>query len=228
MIELNRFSDVTKLLRVTAHVLKFVRKMMNRVRRVTKTENQRDLSVINLNEAENLWIKAVQASSFVDEIKFLRNSGIKYSPPIYVMQFGLFLEGGLIKCRGRMNNSPLPANSRNPVLLAAKHPFVRLVIKDAHESVKHKGIRDTLTTLRERFWILRGREAVKQFIRKCVICRRYAGTSLKSQPSADLPSERVSEDPPLTTEMLTIEETNQIRCTCVSSLALPLGRCTWN
>lgn len=198
MIELNRFSDLTKLLRVTAHVLKFVHKMMDRVRKVTKTENQRDLSAINLNESEKLWIKTVQASLFVDEIKFLCNSGIKSSPPIYVMQFGLFLEGGLIKCRGQMNNSPLPANSRNPILLPAKHPFVRLIIKDAHESVKHNGIRDTLTTLRERFWILRGREAVKQFIWKCVICRRYKGTPFKSQPSAEMPSERVSEDPPFT------------------------------
>ena len=69
----------------------------------------------------------------------------------------------------RIRNSPLPSNSRNPVLLPAKHPFVMLVIRDAHEAVKHSGIRDTLTTLRERFSILRGREAVKQFIRRCVI-----------------------------------------------------------
>ena len=67
-----------------------------------------------------------------------------------------------------------------------------------HELIKHSGIRDTLVTSRERFWILRGREAVKQIIRKCVICRRYEGTPYRSQPSSDLPSERVSEDPPLT------------------------------
>ncbi|XP_068712888.1 uncharacterized protein [Montipora foliosa] len=42
------------------------------------------------------------------------------------------------------------------------------------------------------------REAVKQFIRKCVICHRYEGLSYKSNPTVDLPSERVSEDPPFT------------------------------
>ena len=98
----------------------------------------------------------------------------------------------------RISNSPLPSNSRNPVLLPAKDPFVMLVIRDAHEVIKHSGIRDTHTTLRERFWILRGQEAVKQFTRKCVICRQYEGLSYKSNPTVNLPSERVSEDPSFT------------------------------
>ena len=108
------------------------------------------------------------------------------------------MDTGIVKCKGRLNNSNLPPNSRNPILLPAKHQFVRLVIKDMHELTKRSGIRDTLVTSRERFWILRGREAVKQIIRKCVICRRYEGTQYRSQPSSDLPSERVSEDPPFT------------------------------
>lgn len=108
------------------------------------------------------------------------------------------MDTGIVKCKGRLNNSNLPPNSRNPILLPAKHQFVRLVIKDMHELTKHSGIRDTLVTSRERFWILRGREAVKQIIRKCVICRRYEGTQYRSQPSSDLPSKRVSEDPPFT------------------------------
>ena len=57
---------------------------------------------------------------------------------------------------------------------------------------------NSLVTSRERFWILRGREEVKQIISKCVICRQYEGTPYRSQPSSDLSSERVSEDPPFT------------------------------
>ena len=174
VIEVNRFNDLTKLLRVTALVLTFVRNVKNKARR--EKGLRKDLKALDLNEAEELWIKALQASSFAEEIKFLRNSKIKVTPPNYVSQFGLFLDNGIIKCKGRLNNSNLPSNSRNPILLPAKHQFVRLVIKDVHELTKHSGIRDTLVTSRERFWILRGREAVKQIIRKCVICRRYEGT----------------------------------------------------
>ena len=198
VIDINRISNLTKLLRVTALVLQFVRKLKNKVRGKKRTENWKSLGASDLNEAEKLWIKVVQASSFVEEGDFLKNRRINSKPPAYVSQFELFLEDDIIKCKGRISNSPLPSNSRNPVLLPAKHSFVMLVIKDAHEAVKNSGIRDTLTTLRERFWILCGRQAVKQFIRKCVICRRYEGLSYKSNPTVDLPSERVSEDPPFT------------------------------
>ena len=97
-----------------------------------------------------------------------------------------------------MNNANLPGSTRNPILLPAKHEFVQLIIKKGHESVKHCGLRDTLTTLRERFWILRGREAVKRVIKKCVICLRINGMPYKAQSTPDLPSERVSDDPPFT------------------------------
>ena len=141
----------------------------------------------------------MQASSFAEEIKFLQNHRQnKATPPSYVTQFGLFLDQGVMKCKGRMNNSELPVNARNPILLPAKHEFVRLIIKDVHESTHHSGIRDILTTIRERFWILRGPEAVKQMTKKCVICLRIDGKPYKSQAPTDLPTERVSEDPPFT------------------------------
>ena len=200
VINIKRFGDLTKLLRVTAFVVKFVTNLKNKVRNVTKPENGREvLNASDLTKAEELWIRAVQASSFAEEIKFLQNHRQnKATPPSYVTQFGLFLDQGVMKCKGRMNNSELPVNARNPILLPAKHEFVRLIIKDVHESTHHSGIRDTLTTIRERFWILRGREAVKQMIKKCVICLRIDGKPYKSQPPTDLPTERVSEDPPFT------------------------------
>lgn len=203
IIDVKRIGNLTKLLRVTALVVKFVNKLKNQTRNARKAEKKKERykpTDLDLEEAEELWIRSVQASSFTEELKFLRNSNSnsKVTPPIHVKQFGLFLDKGIIKCKGRMNNSSLPVNSRNPVLLPAKHAFVQFIIKDAHYSVKHCGVRDTLTTIRERYWILRGREAVKQFIRKCVICRKYEGKPYKPLPTADLPSERVSDDPPFT------------------------------
>ena len=197
LIDITRFGNLTKLLRVTAFVLEFVRKVRNRIQNTKELGNQfNDIGARALAEAEDFWIKAVQASSFAEEINFLLKVKAESSPPNYVSQFGLFLENGVLKCKGRINKSPVPENSRNHVLLPAKHQFVKLIINDVHDLVKHGGIRDTLTTLRERFRILRGRESVKQVIRKCVVCRRFDGTSFNSLPSTDLPSERVSNDPP--------------------------------
>ena len=82
--------------------------------------------------------------------------------------------------------------------MPAKHTFVKLVIKQTHDRVKHSGINATLTALRERYWVLRGRATVKKVIRRCVVSRRYEASSCKPSHFADLPSHRVSDDPPFT------------------------------
>ena len=199
IIDINRFHDLTKVLRVTALVLKAVKSFKSQVTDKKSTVKERmRLNAAELKEAEHLWIRSVQASAFSKEIAFLLSKDHSSAPPAYVTQFGLFLDDGIIKCKGRLNNALLPVNTRNPILLPAKHEFTWLLIKQSHESVKHGGIRDTLTTLRERYWVLRGREAVKKFTRGCIICRKHEGTPYGPLPPADLPSYRVSEDPPFT------------------------------
>lgn len=84
-IDINRISTLKKLLRVTALVLQFVRKVKNKVLGEKKTKNWKNLGAFDLNdlnEAEKLWIKVVQASSFVEESNFLKNRRINSKPPI--------------------------------------------------------------------------------------------------------------------------------------------------
>ena len=149
---------------MTALVLTFVRNVKNKARR--EKGQRKDLDALDLNEAEELWIKALQASSFAEELNFSSSAKSKSRHRITYLNLDCTWITGIIKCKGQLNNSNLPSNSHNPILLPAKHQFVWLVIKDVHS-----GIRDTLVTSRDRFWILHGREAVKQIIRKCVICR---------------------------------------------------------
>ena len=199
IVDINRFCNLTKLLRVTALVIKAAKSFKNQVAKVKiAKKEQMTLSAVELKGAERCWIRSVQGSFFFKEMAFLLSKDHRSTPPTYVTQFGLFLDEGLIKCKGRLNNAPLPVNSRNPILLPAKHEFTRLLIKQSHESVKHNGIRDTLTTLRERYWVLCGREAVKKFVCSCVVCRKQEGTPYSPLPPDDLPSNRVSEDPSFT------------------------------
>ncbi len=84
------------------------------------------------------------------------------------------------------------------MLLPTRHPIVDLIVRDVHQLVKHNGIRDTLTTIREQFWILRGRQVVKRVLKRCVVCRKAEGAAYGVPPPPDLPPFRVAEDPPLT------------------------------
>ena len=142
LIDIARFRDLTKLLRVTALVAKFVNKLKNTAR--TKSNSGSGIEILTapeLTNAEELWIKA---SSFDEEMKFLRDHGQKkIVPATYVSQFGLVLENGVVKCNAGMNNDEFLGSARNPILLPAKHDFVQLIIKKEHASVKHCGLRDT-------------------------------------------------------------------------------------
>ena len=198
IIDIGRCSNVTKLLRVTAYVLRFINKLKNRTLEIRKGKIE-DITSAELKNAEKLWIKSVQSSAFSDERSFLSQKNLKSTPPVRVVQFGLFLDDdGIIRCNGRITNSTLSASTRTPILLPAKHAFTHLTVKQVHHLVKHSGIRDTLTTLRDRFWVLRGRETVKKIIRHCIVCRRFDAAPCKPPPFADLPSTRVSDDPPFT------------------------------
>ena len=116
---------------------------------------------------------------FEDEVKFLTKES-QLLPPPRVQQFGLYLDDvGILRCKRRLNNADLRITSKNLVLLPSKNDFVNLMIKDVHHRIKHSGVRDTLTTLRESYWILRGREATKRIIKQCIICRKFDGVPFK-------------------------------------------------
>ena len=99
--------------------------------------------------------------------------GESYVPPIHVTQFNLYIdEQGVLRSQTCVTNASLPETNKNPILLPTRHPFTKLVIKEYHEKVYHNGVRVTLTAIRQNFWILRGREAVKSVVKGCVTCKK--------------------------------------------------------
>ena len=188
IIDIERYNNITSLLRVTAYV--------NLKTSPRRQQNLKELRADKLKNAETLWIKSVQASAFIEERSFLNWKDCKATPPIQVIQFGLFLsEDQTIKCKRRINHASLLPSTKSLILLPAKQTFVSLLVKQTHDLVKHSGINATLTTLREQFWGLHGRETVK-ILQHCIVCRRYEIATCKPLQLGDLPNHRVSEDPP--------------------------------
>ena len=71
IIDISRFHKLTSLLRLTALVIQCAKKFKNRVWNES-IEEDTSLNATDLKEAEHLWIKSVQASSFTKEIEFLQ------------------------------------------------------------------------------------------------------------------------------------------------------------
>ena len=47
-----------------------------------------------------------------------------------------------------LQQAPIPFDSKNPVLSSTNSYLTRLIVEEAHEIVKHNGVRETLTELR--------------------------------------------------------------------------------
>ena len=198
VIDCTRYSNLNKLLRVTAYVLMFKNSLQrNRSKRgECPFANKGQLTGDDINAAEALWLRSIQASSFLAEMAYLK-SKVKQTPPPLVTQFGLFIDDlDVLRCRGRINNSGLDIASKNPILLPPHHLWVKLLIQRVHYDIKHSGTADTLSTIREKFWILKGRQTVKKVIKTCVVCNKLEGMPYPSTITPDLPSFRTSEDPP--------------------------------
>ena len=73
-----------------------------------------------------------------------------------------------------------------------------MIVRDAHERVSHNGVKETLTEVRAKFWIVTGRSFVRSIIHHCVLCRRFEGAAYHAPPPPPLPEFRVKEEPPFT------------------------------
>ena len=198
VFDIMRFSELNFLFRVTARVFRLVDNFKRRITDKEWSATNSELCPEDLDNSELHWLRHIQSQSFKRDFCYLQGDHTG-TAPIYVQQFGLFVdEKGLLRCQGRINNSDLEIQQKNPILLPSRHPYVDMVVKEYHQRVKHNGVNDTLVALREKYWILRGRQAVKRIVKACVICRRMEGPPYPIQVSADLPVCRVSDDPPFT------------------------------
>ena len=64
-----------------------------------------------------------------------------------------------------MENAALTEGTRFPILLPSNNKKTELVIEDTHANILHSGVSQTLSTIRLKYWIIRGRASVKKVLR---------------------------------------------------------------
>ncbi|XP_028418532.1 uncharacterized protein LOC114543945 [Dendronephthya gigantea] len=101
VINLEDYGTAERLFRVTAWVLRFGFNARAKSKGMEKRCGE--LTVEELDEAENRWIKQAQA-----ELKEAK----KYAQ--ISNSLGLMEEGGIIRCKGRLRNSELEYNTKQP------------------------------------------------------------------------------------------------------------------
>ncbi|XP_053392223.1 uncharacterized protein LOC128554914 [Mercenaria mercenaria] len=189
-IDTEKYSSMTKVLRVTAYASRFVKNILGRSNRTCG-----NLTSEEMKDAETTWLRCIQRKYFSDTI----NATLAKNPNNLQRQLGLFVDdSGLLRCRGRLEHSDLTFGARYPMLLPKGDTFTKLLIRKTHVELLHSGVSQTLSKIRYNYWIVRGRATVKSVIKKCYMCRRVEGGPYKMPLMPPLPKSRVSESAPFT------------------------------
>ena len=151
ILNLENYSRLSRVLRITAWVNRFTHNARSKDRKRGK------LSATEMEIAERYWIKVAQNRCFPKEVKQL-TSGQNVEGQSRISNLNPFIdEHGLLRVGGRLQKANMTFAQRHPCILSDNHTFTELQIKRAHTDVMHCGLQDTLTQVRQQFWILKGR-----------------------------------------------------------------------
>ena len=86
-----------------------------------------------------------------------------------------------MRCDGRLKYAEfLPHDARSPIILPRKNCVTKLIVKHYHEKGNHAGgKKQTLATLATRFWIISGREEIREWEKECNECQKRKAKAAK-------------------------------------------------
>lgn len=193
VIQVERYSSLTKAIRVVGLVLRFIRKLRSRC--AGKGERSPpELTYQELSEAKVCLIRMVQTEAFPEEYQAL-SVGKDLGRCSKIRSLCPFIdEQGLLRVRTRLENTDMSLGDKCPVLIPQGH-FAELVVAFQHRLLKHAGVDTLLTSLRCEYWILGARRLAKRVKRFCVACQKLDAAALNA-PAAPLPADRATKAAP--------------------------------
>ena len=208
-----RFSSWYRLKKFIAWILRYRDNLRSAVEQrrsgytaVTEKTNLVPITLGELRNAEKEILRRVQDESFEEELVILRKASstppsgeqsskrqVKKSSKIVKLDPRMI--DGLLCVGGRLANGPFQQNAKHPVILPKSHHIVPLIIRHYHHVSGHSGVEHVLSLIREKFWIVGARTAVRRCLNACVPCKRRQAP-VGEQKMADLPLDRITPDKP--------------------------------
>ena len=180
-IDMEKYSDLNKLYRITALVLRFIvnTKKKEKMERLLHTY----VTLEELRKAKTKWIKENQ----VHLREYERYDELMNKLKLYED------DDNIIRSQGRLKYADLPY--KDPIMLHRDHKLATLIVENCHRIVLHRE-KQTLTELRARYWIVRGKSFVRKTLHSCIICKKLNGRPYKYPDQPALPRERVDDEFP--------------------------------
>jgi len=185
-----RYSELHRLLRVTAWCLRWRRKNTSTGTRPLSNATL-PLEPHEIDAALMQWIRVTQALHYPAEASSLRKQR-SIAPRSPLARLSPFLDhNGVMRVGGRLKHAILSQDERHPMIVPPNSRMAQLLVDSCHRRTLHGEIQLTLGLLRLCFWIPRGRAIVKRLIHRCVTCTRWRATTPQSL-MGDLPRGRMT------------------------------------
>lgn len=181
-----RFSNINKMIRVVAYILRFYNNIKTKVN--SKRVKLNYLTSTELHQSLLTIIKHEQAAYFSEEMLALKASkdvtgSLKCLHP--------FIDNNnVMRVGGRLQNSNVSYSQKHQILLPKASRIMEMIIHSEHIRLLHAGPKLLLATLNQKFWILNGIREVKKIVHRCITCFRFKAETSK-QLMGSLPSHRV-------------------------------------
>lgn len=162
--------------------------------------------------AINTIMRIAQSDIFGKEIMcILGGTRISKGSPIKSLN-PFFDQNGVLRVRGRLDNSELSYEQRHPIILSAKSHLVELLVRQEHLFSYH-GTRSYIRNrLSDKYWVVGGlTNLLKKVTRSCATCIRW-NSKIATQIMGSLPKERVKASRPFNTTGIDFAGPFQCRC----------------
>ena len=194
---LESHSSYNKVLRFLAYYRRFVLFLVSKYSKNTGivTVLRGPVQAEEMNIAEVNLVRVVQREVFPEEYTALekgepidKESKLAHFSPCFDQAVGI------IRVGGRIGQSELSEEQKHPIILPSHHRFVELYVFAVHSELKHPSVRNALVHSRQRFWIIRGRQTIRNYLSQCMICKRYKAMPYQVK-MGPLPRDRVTRAP---------------------------------
>jgi len=185
ILNFHRFSFIKRLIRTIAWILRLREKKKDRPSTLIITAKE-------FFAAESILWGLVQRESFPQELNQMKK-GIPVDPKSRLLPLSPFLHpDGLIRMRGRTQISQdLSKDCKSPIILDPSHHVTKLLLLGFHQKFHHQGKETVLNEVRQKFWIISARAAVRRAFNDCRRCQLDKPIPVKQEMGA-LPAARVS------------------------------------
>ena len=161
---IGRFSSFTKLKRVLAWMLRFVRNLRTRKKHLSTT-----LTAQELQDAEQTLFRWSQARWFgTESVQLSKGDSLNNNSALLPLR--PFMDGGsLLRVGGRLTHSHLKYSKRHPIILHGKDTITHLLANHHHRLSSHAGPTLLMSLLGRDLHIIGSKRLVRCICRRCII-----------------------------------------------------------